>query len=406
VALWGCSPNPSVSSPPPPSPQSPRPPDPCLITKDLGGSEDTVSVGLLEPVDRSRVYQPSNDSEQLLFRSISQNLVRLDCQGQLRPELAQSWSADTAVRVWNFTLNDTALAVLGSLGSADRVADSLRLRLQILPGTGIDSISAEGNRQLRVVLGGDSIPRVLADPALALVDSALLDRAEKGEIISLPARPGRPGIEFWLSSGEPRDMLDRGVDLLVTRNSELIEYAQSRTQFTTIPLPWTRTYLLVQPTPAEQLNRMSLDPQALARDVVHADARAAAIPPWLGEATTCPTPPSGPTTVRTSRIAYQLGDDVARALAERIVAVAPPGTSLRSLGLSPAELVSHLQQGLEVGYVVSVPSRPLIPCRYAGVLPSTARIEPLIETRAHAIVRNGVLPLTVDWDGTVRLAAP
>jgi hypothetical protein len=31
---------------------------------------------------------------------------------------------------------------------------------------------------------------------------------------------------------------------------------------------------------------------------------------------------------------------------------------------------------------------------------------PLIETRAHAIVRRGAPPLVAEWDGAVRLAEP
>jgi hypothetical protein len=336
-----------------------------------------------------------------------QNLVRLNCQGDLRPELAQSWSTGRQGQVWDFTLSDSALAGPGSYGSAGQVAENLRQLLQRLEVTQIDSITADGDRQVRVVLEGDTVPRALADPSLAVVDSASLERIGRGAVISVPARAGRPALVFWLGSGDARDLLDRGVDLLVTRNSELLEYAEGRPQLNTIPLPWTRTYLLVQPTPAQQLDGMaSLDQQTLARDAVHADARPAVLPPWLNETRRCPASPSRRPTVRSNRIAYQLGDDVARGLAERLVAMAQPGTPLRSVGLSPSELTSNLQQGSEAGYVVAVPSRALIPCRYAGVLPSSAGIVPLIETRAHAIVRNGIPPLTVDWDGTVRLAGP
>jgi hypothetical protein len=41
-----------------------------------------------------------------------------------------------------------------------------------------------------------------------------------------------------------------------------------------------------------------------------------------------------------------------------------------------------------------------------AAFPVGARIQPLIDTRAYAIVRKGSPPLTVEWDGTVRVAEP
>jgi hypothetical protein len=403
VALWGCTATRSISPPAP----SPGPPDPCLITTDQPASADTISIALLEPVDRSRVSQPSNDSERLLFRSISHNLVRLDCEGNLRPELAQSWVTDGQHRIWTFTLSDSAVTALGSHTSAGEVADSLRQLWQRVEATGIDSITASGDRQVRVVLGRDTIPTALADPSMALVDSAFQDGTLDAAMFRVPARPSRPALDFWLMPLDPRDALDRGVDLLVTRSAELTDYVRGRPEFTSIPLPWTRTYLLVQPMPAQQLDGTdSLDRETLARDAVHADARPAVIPSWLGEATRCPASPSDSAAVRSNRVAYQLGDDVARGLAERVVALAQPGTPLRSLGLPPSEFSAHLRQRSEAAYVVAVPSRTLVPCSSVILLPGKARVDPLIETRAHAIVRRGAPPLTVDWDGTVRPAAP
>jgi hypothetical protein len=40
------------------------------------------------------------------------------------------------------------------------------------------------------------------------------------------------------------------------------------------------------------------------------------------------------------------------------------------------------------------------------MLPPGVRSLPLIDTRAYAIVRKGVPPLTVEWDGTLRVGGP
>jgi len=57
----------------------------------------------------------------------------------------------------------------------------------------------------------------------------------------------------------------------------------------------------------------------------------------------------------------------------------------------------------EAAYVVSQPRAPLIPCAEPVPWPADVTVVPLIDTRQHAILRRGAPPVTVDWDGTVRL---
>jgi hypothetical protein len=48
-------------------------------------------------------------------------------------------------------------------------------------------------------------------------------------------------------------------------------------------------------------------------------------------------------------------------------------------------------------------------CRAARDLPAwspAGTIEPLLDVRAHAVVRRGVPRMVVDWDGTLRLTPP
>ena len=106
------------------------------------------------------------------------------------------------------------------------------------------------------------------------------------------------------------------------------------------------------------------------------------------------------------RLAYVEGDEVAQALAGRLVALAGPGLGLRSVGLEPAAFDTALRQGTELAYIHAVPRRSLDPCSELAGLPSGMSTLPLIDTRPRAIIRKGSPPLTVDWDGAVRVIRP
>jgi len=55
---------------------------------------------------------------------------------------------------------------------------------------------------------------------------------------------------------------------------------------------------------------------------------------------------------------------------------------------------------------VSGPRMAAGACAESSDWPAGARAVPLVETRAHAIVRRGAPPLAVEWDGAVRPAEP
>ncbi|HEY0350707.1 MAG TPA: hypothetical protein VGC48_01220, partial [Gemmatimonadales bacterium] len=95
-------------------------------------------------------------------------------------------------------------------------------------------------------------------------------------------------------------------------------------------------------------------------------------------------------------------DAVARGLAERLVALAGTGSSVRAAALDPQELAAALRDQTERAVVIAVPRESLAPCHDASAWPGGSSIQPLIDTRARAIIRRGSPPLTVDWDGTLR----
>jgi hypothetical protein len=135
----------------------------------------------------------------------------------------------------------------------------------------------------------------------------------------------------------------------------------------------------------------------LARDAVKADARPASSSP-------CGTAASEHTGSGASgRIVYSADDPVARGLAERIVALNANLPAIRAQGLDGAAFATALRSGTDRGYVTAVITTAGGTCSTLEI-PVASTVHPLIETRGRAVVRRGSPDLTVDWDGTPRLA--
>jgi hypothetical protein len=322
--------------------------------------------------------------------------LRLDCEGQARPGFAKSWTKDSTGQVWTLTLKDDARRYDGSPITAHDVAATWNERLPVAGAMALQSAVALDDRRISVGLGRpqDPVPRMLADPAFALA-------------IDPTQRPS--GLKFEVEpSMDPRDALDRGADLLVTRDPALVDYVAARPEFSAFPLPWSRTYALVQPAAARPIDmaRGDAERRSLARDAVSAEARGAEPPFWWDEVAACRATLAAGPIPGAARVAYIRGDEVARGLAERIVALAGSGAGLRAAALEPADFASALRAGSDPAYVVALPRHTLVPCRDAAQWPAGARLMPLIDTRAYAIVRKGAPPLSVDWDGTVRVVEP
>ena len=377
--------------------------DPCGLTVESADRLDTVTVALLEPVSMKNATSPTNDSERLLYRNLFDNLIRLDCQGNARPGLAESWRPETGG--WVLTLREDAGLTPRSLPLIDTATAA---------ALGIDSAVALDDRRIRIALRTpvrDSVPRFLADPALALIHGIASDSGSGERSLVIPRRGNLPVLDFR-SGFEPdgRDALDHGADLVVTRDPALLDYVARQPEFAAFPLPWSRTYVLWQP-PGIQLIGADLQNEAvrasLASEAVLASARAAQPDFWWSDSTGCSTNPAAPRArLAPPVIVYSADDDVARGLAERLVALARRSPQLRTVGLPPTQFAAAVRAGADWGYVIALPRQTLMPCRGWADLPSGGTIQPLIDTRAHAVVRRGSPPLTVDWDGTVRVDRP
>jgi hypothetical protein len=354
-------------------------------------------VALSESVQLAHALNPTNDSERLLYRHFLDNLIRLDCQGRVRPSVAESWSGDGNGRIWTLTLREGTRFPGGMPIDPLQVASLLTTREG--RAAGIDSAVALNRRQVRIYLheAENTGPTILAEPALALQEG-LASIDEPLDRFDIPPRDGRPFIRFEVAPNrDPRDAIDRGVGLAVTRDPSILEYVANRPEYITYPLPWSLTYVLLQPAGTQPIER------ALETEAVHAVARPAEGPFWWDSLAKCVPQSVENQEATSSRVVYPAGDEVARGLAERIVALSGD-SRLSAVPLSSGELATALRQEAERAYVFPVPRRTLSPCREAAGWPASSTIRPLIDTRATAVVRRGSPPLGVDWDGTVRVS--
>jgi hypothetical protein len=103
-----------------------------------------------------------------------------------------------------------------------------------------------------------TVPLVFADPEWAVTKlvtgrdwpagtGAYTADTSGGRVIVSPSRGGgRPVLVLRSSgAGDARDLLDAGVDVLVTAEPAALSYAAGRPGITATPLPWDRTYALL-----------------------------------------------------------------------------------------------------------------------------------------------------------------
>jgi hypothetical protein len=225
-------------------------------------------------------------------------------------------------------------------------------------------------------------------------------------------------VRFELRPGaDPRDLLDAAAHVVVTRDRAALEYAAGLSAWTRVPLAWDRLYLLGSPVigPADSAAGPGIR-EALARDALRGDARPAdpALVAWLRHCATDSngeSPPAGP--VR-RRVVYPRGDPVARALAERLVArtesdlstllgvpAVMPGGTVTAAGLDPEAFASALTDRNDLAVVTSLPHRWAGDCGPLAGLVGWGLVEPLVETRAHALVRSGAGRLVSDRDAVL-----
>jgi len=413
LSVAGCA-HPRVGAPAPGAPGGPGgpgqvevPEDKCLLsTGSVATHTVTVTIGLTEAVDPRHAPRARNDAERIVFRHLYETPVRIDCDGHALPELFDQWTKDDGGKRWTFRLREGAQFWDGAPVTAQDVVFGKG-------GFGY-TLSAPENRAVTATLakGNDDVPAVLGDRSLAVTKSApdtswpigtgrfwATSGTTTAQEIRAHSPQGDTIVFKFATSGDARDLLDGGVDLLVTRDRALRDYGATLPNRTVVQLPWDRTYVYVTAAAGGGDTRFDGLEQS-----VRADARRAEGGFWWGDLRACAIARDTAATASTGphRILYSRGDPTARELAGRLAAL----THAVAAGRAPDDFRDALAAGKDWGYVVALPRVTPDACRSArDLLPSwPASLTTLVDTRPSAIVRRGVARWTVDEDGTVHLA--
>ncbi len=457
------------------------PQDPLRACRPVTGTVPpavSLTVALLEPVDPTRAPVPGNASEELLFAHFYEPLFSVDCLGRVRPQLAASWETTDDGESWVIRLNEGARF----WDAAPVTSTDVVMSWHAAPSAAavIDSVVAIGPRTVRAYLRQPSanLPHELAAPVFSVTRPSMISGWPMGtgpyqpvppygsssgrmKYAAQPTGHSKSGaqIDFMVSTMEDaRDVIADGVDLMITADPKVIEYASRSPLLEPVPLPWHVTYALLSVSRAQEVlltsesraQPLTTVRSGLATDVLRVDAREFQPPLWWNDADRCedttgrdgrsPTASNPEQVLHVARTAarkilFRQTDPVARDIAERIVSIASmePSSSSEATEIAsavpgiagPVELVtegvsddmfeSALQQGTAFLYVMRTAKRVPDPCAAATDLlekvPWLVPLEgnfaeafvPLVDTRRHAIIAKNRIGLIVDWYGNVRI---
>jgi hypothetical protein len=437
--------------------------------------EHVTVVGLTDAITPASAPVPGNDSERLLFRQLYETLLRVTCDGRLAPGLATTWQRDADGGAWLVTLRENARFSDGTPVTAREViAGWMRGGSTLAPESArlLRTAAALDDRTLSLVFHQQGSPAAasataiaqLAAPALAVAKTVpgaawpLGTRGLRVDDAHAPASDGRTTItlvrsgagdptspagadvasppdtlRFLVSSnGDGRDLLDRGVDLLITREPATLAYGSALGRFDSIPLPWSRTYIFLSRDRSPEAALTAPLRQQLALDAVPGEAQGSPLhwgAAWNDCAlATAPTPPpeAAPRPRLEARLVYPQSDPVARALAERVVVLtssnserngigaalfpAARPSQLRAVSLPDPVLPSALTRGDDAGYLVSIQRGD--GCAGVTALREQApwvtgdRGVALVDTRSRVLVRTGRSQVTMEGDGIPLIGTP
>ncbi len=382
------------------------PEESCLLsTGGVTARSRTITIGLSEAVDPRHAPFARNDAERIVFRHLYDSPVRIDCDGHVRPGLVDRWEKDEGGRRWTFHLREGAQFWDGAPVTAQDIVFGKG-------GVGYTLAAPEKSVvALTFAKQNDDVPALLGDPSLAVTKPApdsswpigtgaywATSATTTAQEIRAHTTRGDTLVFKFAASGDARDLLDAGVDLLITRDRALRDYAATLQNHTVVALPWDRTYVFV----TADAGGSRFDTGGL-EQAVRAEARRAEGDSWWRDLRACgmarDTAPPAPTS---KRILYSRGDQTARELAGRLAAL----THAVATGRAPDDFTAALAGGKDWGYVVALPRVTADACRSAKDLVPTwpASFTALVDTRPTAIVRRDVARWTVDQDGTVHLA--
>jgi len=270
-------------------------------------------------------------------------------------------------------------------GCAARLAREIRIQAPAVPVAPTPCLVADTSAPAR-----DTVYVVgLLGPAIRDCEDHPIVAGTLPVVVTLTPLPG----------ADLRDVLDHGMgtvdhrrpDAVFTRDPDLVEYARERGEYLVAALPWDRTYVLAAKDSLGSLN--DADRSELANDAVRGEARGdTRFYPWGGDMT-CSYPRRTPAATAPAVVAFAATDDMARQLAERIVALAEgsrrPAWIPRSLGNAPRILPvaadsaeAALASGRAAAAIYPITAHSLLGCFGYG-------LSGLVDSRATAIIRRG-----------------
>lgn len=172
AGVFGCKPAPVPEDLARPG----RDADPCLAKAGATiDDDDPIVIAVMGDVSPVRAPVASNDAERILFGMLYEPLIRLDCEGNLRPCGASEWSVSEDSTEWLFTLAPAgwvdgrgviARNWIESWQSSRRLSGappSLRDLAESASEAGLTSIQIKWPGETRALI------RTLAHPAASLV---------------------------------------------------------------------------------------------------------------------------------------------------------------------------------------------------------------------------------------------
>ena len=233
-----------------------------------GANTRPVVVGMPDGVNPANAPVPRNAAERLVFAQLYETLVRVGCDGRIEPGLAAEWRAEDGGRSWVFKLRDDARDWTGAPVTTRDVAESW-LASPDAPGRRpagsaeprLAALTVLDARTMRAQVGAPVPLHWFARPELAVRTAADTGgwpagtgplRPETrapatGVLRRLVLRSAGTGtaVEFRALPADPRNAVDGDVDLLVTRDPAVADYAVASGAFDALPLPWDRAYVLL-----------------------------------------------------------------------------------------------------------------------------------------------------------------
>lgn len=448
-------------------------------------------IGLPDPMNLKAAPFYRSLSERLVFSHLYETLVTIDCAGEVRGELAVSWKSMDGGKIWRFKLKRGITFVDGSRVKAEDIASSWSMAWmgRFRDIAMVDSVTSSGERGVLLYFSQprEMFPGFLALPPFSVVKrperslwpvgtgpyrllvpglsplNEIVDRdelahgseIEEGDLVAVPVRDdGLPVIRFiHTAANDGRDLLDRGVDLILTEDPDVLDYASRQNGLVDIPLPWESVYLLLSTSRVNRLRwggecgSISIEfCEKLARDAVSVDSRGRRAEYWWDRGEGCGDlsgivkwPPlalkGADSSAEILKVVYRSGQKTARELSERLVALISPATDRRPIGPELEEALPGLEgkvritaegaigpgfnrrigNGDDFAYIINLPLSSVDPCYQSRELIRNVKwlssldsgladaILPLLETRPHIILRSGKMNLEIDRSGKIRV---